>query len=273
MLPWTDSFLEPIRHEYSMEPPTYTLESPTKEDIDYIVQQGKDEDPFDTAGLKKDMIQALNDQKATILKSTSEYGTCLVVSLHSSPFRPTWNTWWRAIRLLSPQKPVRILFFGHPQIRQVPLNSQTPISAEQVNGGSAMRCDSRTIVLYRKEEATRVLLHELLHASCSDPYYKDTPFIEADTEAWAEMILCAMKAKGDASLWNKFMKEQIAWSLRQAATLKLKYNVYNSTHYAWRYLVGRLDVWKRLGLHIPAFPEKFTAVKSLRFTICEPENV
>jgi hypothetical protein len=272
MLPWVESFLSPIRHEYTMQPPEYRLELPTKEELEYILQQGKDDDPFDTAGLKKDMITAIKEKKATILKSTCKYGTCLVVSLHSSPFKPSWNTWWRAVRLLSPQKPVRILFFGHPKKRLVPSSSQLTISAEHVNGGSAMRCDSKTIVLYRKEEATRVLLHELLHASCSDPYYKDTQFIEADTEAWAEMILCGMKATGDASLWNKFMKEQIAWSLRQAATLKLQYNVYNSTHYAWRYLVGRLDVWRQLGLKIPALPEKFTAVKSLRFTLCEPED-
>jgi hypothetical protein len=273
MLPWIDSFLEPIRHEYSLDPPDYRLESPTKEEFDYIYQQGKEDDPFDTAGLKQTMIEALKAKKADVLKASSKYGTCLVVSLHSSPFKPTWNTWWRAIRLLSPQKPVRILFFGHPQMRQVPFNNETPITAQQVNGGSAMRCDSKTIVLYRKEEATRVLIHELLHASCSDPYTKDTPFIEADTEAWAEMILCAMKAKGVSARWRIYMKEQIDWSLRQAATLKLKYNVYNSTHYAWRYLVGRLDVWRQLGLKIPAFPEKFTAVKSLRFTLCEPEDV
>jgi hypothetical protein len=271
-LPWVRSFLDPIRDEYAQPPPDHRQSEPTAQEIDYIVAQAKENDPFDTLHLKKDMVTAYFNNKASILKSSCVHGSIFIVSLHTSPFRPSWNTWWRAVRLLNPCKQVRIVIFGHPKERDLP-SLGMPLAAEHVNGGAAFRCDPYSIVLYRKQEATRVLIHELLHATCSDPYHKDTPFIEADTEAWAELILCAMAARGKTEEWMRRMNQQMKWSVKQAATVKLQYNVCSPKDYAWRYLVGRLDVWKRLGLVVPAIPEKFSAVKSLRFTVCEPEDI
>jgi hypothetical protein len=270
-LPWVRSFLDPIREDYARSPPDHTISEPTAQEIEYIVSQAKEDDPFDTLNLKKEMITAFVSKKASILKSSCTYGSIFIVSLHASPFRPTWNTWWRAVRILNPCKQVRIVIFGHPKERLLPPVG-TPLAAEHVNGGAAFRCDPSSIVIYRKQEATRVFIHELLHATCSDPYHKDTPFIEADTEAWAEMILCAMAAQGNTAEWMRLMKQQMQWSVKQAATVKLKYNVCSPSQYAWRYLVGRLDVWKRLGLNVPQIPERFSAVKSLRFTVCEPKD-
>jgi hypothetical protein len=135
-----------------------------------------------------------------------------------------------------------------------------------------MRCDPQTIVVYRKEEVTRVLIHELFHASCSDPYTKDTPQIEADTEAWAELFLCGMKAKGQLQPWIRHMREQICWAVRQAAPVQSKYGVRSPNDYAWRYLIGRILVWRRLGIHVPDLPNGFKPVHSLRFTLCELNN-
>lgn len=271
-LPWIDSFLKPIREEYSSQPPVYTKSEITREDYDYILKNAIDDDPFDKSNLKKATVEALEQNKATVEKTTCEYGEIMIVSMKASPLIPTWNTWWRAIRLLSPKKPVRILIYGHPKKRTFPQQSTTNIGAEHVNGGSAMRCDPRTIVIHRKEEATRVLIHELFHASCSDPYYKDTPFIEADTEAWAELLLCAMAAKGNPNKWQTLMKQQIDWAVRQAQTLQNKYNVQGAKDYAWRYIIGRIHVWQTLGIQVST-TNKQPPVKSLRFTICEPENV
>ena len=205
------------------------------------------------------------------MKSVCELGEILLVSLHEAPFYPAWNTWWRAIRLLS-KTPVRIVIFGHPRRREVP-SSKNIVGPEDVNGGSANRCDAKTIVIYRKEEATRVLIHELLHGSCSDPYYKTTPHIEADTEAWAEMILCGMTAKGQTSPWIRFMKEQISWTMRQTNVLRRQYNVHGPGDYAWRYITGKLEVWERLGIKIPWNYQSNALIPSLRFTICEPKNI
>jgi hypothetical protein len=186
--------------------------------------------------------------------------------------KPSWNLWWRCVRLLIPSsKKVRILLFGHPKERIAPYKHQ-PITNEHLNGGSAYQCNPMSIVLYRKEEVSRVLIHELFHASCSDPYHFDTPQIEADTEAWAELFLCGMAAKGKLQPWIRYLREQIAWAVRQAATVEVDHNVHSSGEYAWRYLVGRLAVWRRLGISVPAYPNIFKRVESLRFSLIEPED-
>ena len=270
-LPWVERFLTPIEKEYGKAPPTHKLVSPTNDDRAYVLQHATENDPFDTAGLKHEMGEALQNGSATIHKCVAEgLGTILVVQYDSSPFHPPWNTWWRAVRLLA--YPVRIVIFAHPRRRETPPVGQN-VEKGHVNGGAAMRCDPRSIVIYRKEEATRVLIHELFHATCSDPYHKETPQIEADTEAWAEMLLCGMAARGRTASWIHHMRKQIDWSVKQAATLRDRHNVRSFKDYSWRYLVGRLEVWRRLGIPVPSIPNQYTPVKSLRFTICEPKDV
>lgn len=272
-LPWVDEFLTNIKNEYRLAYPYHKEYDAEEEEINYILSQTKGDDPFDKGGLKKDSAKAIESNKARVIKSQSPHGQIYVVSFKESPFYPPWNTWWRLVRLLVPEKKVRIVVFGHPRERRPPEWNKN-IGAEHINGGSAMRCDPRTILIYRKEEATRVLIHELLHASCTDPYHKDTPNIEADTEAWAELILCGVAARGNKNRWTDYLREQFKWSTQQAATLRDKYRVHGSKEYAWRYLVGRIDVWKRLGFKIPPIPgpSEYKPVDSLRFTICEPQN-
>jgi hypothetical protein len=186
---------------------------------------------------------------------------------------PSWNLWWRCVRvILTKKKRVRILLFGHPKQRLTPLEGE-PIQESHVNGGATYPCNEKTIVIYRKEEMTRVIVHELFHASCSDPYDEDTPHIEADTEAWAELVLCAMAAKGKKAPFIKYMNEQLVWSVNQAEFIRIHHNVNSEEDYAWRYLVGRLDVWKSLGIALPQKPNKPKSIKTLRFTICEPDDV
>lgn len=265
---WIDFYLEILREEYKKHPPAYLFVKPTKKDLLYIEKNSKLDDPFDTYGMKKESYLAFQKGKAKLIKCVSEYGEILVLSMNDSPFEPQWNTYWRAVRLLSPKKKVRILMFGHPRKRVFP--EKGPIGPEHINGGSAYRCDPRSILIYRKEEATRVLLHELLHASCSDPYYKDTPYIEADTEAWAEILLCGMEAQGDLSLWKILFGKQIAWAKGQTYILEKRYFVKTPESYAWRYTLGRLEVWKMLGIDVDRY--KPSNATSLRLTLCEPKN-
>jgi hypothetical protein len=271
-LPWVQSLLEPIYKEYQTPPPKHSFGPVTHGDLTYIFKTAQEDDPFDTLHLKKETASALGAGRATVIKSVCPLGEILVVSFKKDPLHPPWNLWWRCVRLLSPQKKVRILMFAHPKERTLPKQG-TRIGPKHVNGGAAFRCDPQSIVLYRKEEITRVLIHELLHASCSDPYHLDTPQIEADTEAWAEMVLCAMAAKGEQQPFVRHMREQIDWAVRQAATLQDAYQVYSPRDYAWRYLIGRLEVWRRLGLQVPSATSGYTNVHSLRFTICEPKDV
>lgn len=270
-LPWVGDFLRPIQAEYKRAAPRYKLIEPSKADIQYIYSHCQENDPFDTLRLKQECYEAYRNGDAIIQKCTSVWGEILVVEMKNAQFVKPWKTWWRAIRLLV-NKPVRIVIFGHPRERLMPTKPGQPVEAEHINGGMAMRCDPGTIVLYRQEELTRVLVHELFHASCSDPYHEETPQIEADTEAWAEMVLCAMAAKGELQPWIRRMRDQIEYSVRQSTTARILYGVRSPQDYAWRYLTGRLDVWRKLGIHIPASLSNDSPVRSLRLTLCEPHN-
>jgi hypothetical protein len=271
-LPWTHTFLQSIQAEYRKSPPTYSVEPLTHSDLLYIYSVAKENDPFDTLQLKKETASALGAGRATSVKTVCALGEILLISFKTEPLNPSWNLWWRCVRLLSPHKKVRIVIFGHPSKRIVPPVG-VRIGPSHVNGGAAFRCDPRSIVIYRKEEVTRVLIHELFHASCSDPYHFDTPQIEADTEAWAEMVLCAMAAKGQGQPFVRHMREQIHWAIKQAAALQTKYRVYSPRDYAWRYLIGRLQVWERLGIQLPSYSKPPVHIESLRFTICEPKDI
>lgn len=270
-LPWVDTLLESVKTEYSHPPPAFQFVNPNAADFQYVAGISGKQDPFDRLGLKSDFAKRLKSKKANLVKSVCAHGEILLLTFKEDSYTPPWKTWWRAIRLLSP-KPVRVAIFAHPQKRLSPPHGH-PLAEEHVNGGMTMRCDAKTIIIYRKEEATRVLIHELFHANCSDPYNLDVPFLEADTEAWAELVLCGMAAKGNATAFKRLMSNQIQYALKQSSSAEKHHEVEDETDYAWRYLSGRLDVWKRLGVSFDDSKESREKVKSLRFTTCEPENV
>lgn len=271
ILPWTDILLQRVQEEYRNPPPTFQEVGPSDSDIQYVTQLCKKKDSFDTLQLKYDFYKRLQKNTAIIHKTTSSHGDILLLTFQNDSYNPPWKTWWRAIRLLSPN-PVRVVIFAHPKKRLPPPHGN-PLTEEHVNGGMTQRCNEKTVIVYRKEEATRVLIHELFHANCSDPYTLPIPHLEADTEAWAELVLCAMIAKGDPIEWKKQLDYQVKYALTQANSAKTYHDVEDADDYAWRYLTGRLDVWRHLGLNFPMKLPSIEKVKSLRFTALEPENV
>jgi hypothetical protein len=270
MLPLVDDLLKLVRIEYASKPPSYTKTDLSKRDLDYLLSVAMEQDPFDKNELKKEAVIRLLQGGAKVTKTVCNYGEIIAISFNDNPLSLEWNTWWRSVRLLSPNKKVRIVFFGNPMNRQFPKSGS--VESEHINGGSTYRCNSETVLVYRREEATRVLLHELFHANCSDPYRKSTEYIEADTEAWAEIMLCAMAAKGQKAKWDTLMKKQVDWALRQSETLKDFYDLKGPSDYAWRYAVGRLDIWKAMGIPIPTIKKSYKKADKLRLTLCEPSN-
>lgn len=267
MLPWVELMLASVKKEYSKPHPQFSMAQPTKEDMKYIYSIVGDSAPFDELKLKQSLLEDLKNNKATTWKSYSALGEIIYIG---SEERQPINVWWRCVRLLS-KKPIRIVIFAHPSLRLMP-NHGEPVKAQHINGGYANRCDGRSIVIYRKEELTRVLIHELLHASCSDPYHTSVSKLESNTEAWAEIIQCAMATLGNESKWRACMKRQIQYSLRQSATLRDNHKVLSEDDYAWRYTTGKFDVWRGLGLDVPELPTKYTPITSLRLTIEEPTH-
>jgi len=127
-----------------------------------------------------------------------------------------------------------------------------PVGPANVNGGYCRACQPGTIVIYRREDALRVLIHELQHASCLDDHQMSVPELEAHTEAWAELIYAMVGAivhrlRPDIA-WSK----QTAWSAAQNRRLRSEFGVTSSDAYAWRYTVGKERVWRSMGLPVAA---------------------
>ena len=265
MLPWVELMLESVKKEYSKPHPQYSMKEASKEDMRYIHSIVNDSSPFDELKLRQKLLADLKMNRTGIWKSYSSFGEIIYIG---DKERVNLPVWWRCIRLLS-KRPVRIVMFSHPLLRMMPEPGH-PVKAQHINGGYANKCDTRSIVIYRKEEITRVLIHELLHASCSDPYHMDTSDVESNTEAWAEIIQCAMIAEGKMDKWKACMRRQVVYSLRQSATLRDNHRVLSKADYAWRYTTGKFDVWKELGIKIPDLPKKYDPITSLRLTPDEP---
>jgi hypothetical protein len=79
-----------------------------------------------------------------------------------------------------------------------------------------------------------------------------------------------MIARGVKSSFLPIMKEQIEYSVNQSKILKERYNINNKNDYSWRYAIGRIEVWKKLGLHVPEYLQYYKKTDSLRLTLREP---
>jgi hypothetical protein len=145
-----------------------------------------------------------------------------------------------------------------------------PIQPKHVNGGYTKPCNTDSIVVYREEEAIRVVIHELLHASCSDPYDDDIAFLEADTEAWAEVTLIALKAKGEYRDFLRLWNQQARYAINQAAAAEQYYSITSPKDYGWRYLIGRLERFESYNLPLSPPPKSVQPLRSLRLT---PESL
>lgn len=244
-------------------------DQPTKDDLDHIFTQRSDE--FDRHKLKDSMLADLRTGKAKLVTKSGPFAKVLAV-VYPDTVIP-WKLFGeifvafgapasqKAGKGKDPPAAWRIVWFAHPKRREIS-PGEVP-GPEHVNGGYTYPCNNDTIVIYREEEVCRVLVHELLHASCTDDQSLDIIDQEASTETWAELFLIAIQAKtprAAAALWAK----QAKWIADQEHLLRTRHNVNDRTSYAWRYTVARRKVLEGLGIYLPA--GVFPASNSLRFT-------
>ncbi len=208
------------------------------------------ESKFDTLGCKREVWQYVENGTYIIDCRTCRYGKVLALIPRGTDLVP-WQTWSLIFELFSGnlQSQIRIVWFASPEQRILAPIGQ-PLGPEHVNGGYTTPCAPNTIIIYRKEEATRVLIHELYHASCTD---RDLPIEmkEAETESWAELALVAIASKGNKKKAEELWKKQSHWIANTNEKLKQYYNITDPSQYVWRYTVGREFALRRLGVILP----------------------
>ena len=166
-----------------------------------------------------------------------------------------WDLWGCVLALFkkrntkSNNSPYTVYFCAHPASRQFPEHSRVT-QPLHINGGYTYPCSHEAIVIYRAEDATRVLIHELFHAACSDNPSQGLEQREAETEAWAELFWCGfMACGGDLRSLRSLVKKQATWMVSQNGRLARGRHVAPGPQgFPWRYTAGKEAVWRRWGL-------------------------
>ena len=217
----------------------------TEKDKEILQKEATAEGSFDKLHLKKNMYDAYVDGKAVaIVKKTDN---ARIVILGTKQVFP-WNTWARIFQWMG--KPTsnvwQIYIYASPEQRVLP--NEGPIGPEHLNGGYTFPCRSDSIVIYREEESTRVLIHELLHSACTDNHSLPVEQKEAATETWAELFLIALLAKGNLKKAKELWRIQDHYIQDLNHSVRTFHNVNSPTDYGARYTIMREEVFERLGM-------------------------
>lgn len=237
-------------------------------------------DVFDRANLKRGVWEAARAGRAQLVckelagHHSKLYARVIILLPPGEPL-PNWDLWARVFQWFGPAAaattdatayPFRVYLLASPADRESPRRGQD-LGPEHVNGGYTRPCSTEGIVIYRSEESTRVLVHEMLHAACLDEASWPVEQREAMIETWAELILVALLSKGSAAAAAKLWSLQSQWVANTNWRVRRDHGVADATDYAWRYLCGREEMYQRLGVALPA-PQPAAAARetSLRFT-------
>jgi hypothetical protein len=162
-----------------------------------------------------------------------------------------WDLWGCVLALFNKKRAYTVYFCAHPASRQFPEPSRIT-QPLHINGGYTYPCSHEAIVIYRAEDATRVLIHELFHAACSDNPNQGLEQREAETEAWAELFWCGFMActsLGGLKSLKSLVRKQAAWMVSQNGRLVRGHHVAPGPQgFPWRYTAGKEAVWRRWGL-------------------------
>jgi hypothetical protein len=246
-------------------------DSPRFTDTDLLQKNALSESEIDEVNYRADMVAKWKAGEAGVTLKVKELpGRTRLVFLGTEEqwAQIPWATWARIFQLV--EHPIgHVLFYADPRTRVDPVQ-EGQLKAKDINGGYSYICSQELVVIYRFEEATRVLLHELLHTMCFDKE-KGVENLEAHTEAWTELYLCALLSKGSSIKFNRLWRQQVHWIIEQATTLSQERGINRPVDYAWRYMRGKMDVLERMGFlrGYTAGIEKQPATQSLRFTTPE----
>jgi len=267
------TLLDIVKNELSKPDILWENSEASKRDLEFLKTECMKESEFDVLNKRKTMYNQMIQGKSIVVFKKCKYGQIFAICDNANDI--PWELWGRILRMYYEGKQIKVFFLAHPSLRTFPKGVITSeninaefITPENINGGYTYTCNTETIVIYRAEDATRVLIHELQHASCLDKHHS-IDLLEAETEAWAELIYIGLLSGGKKCIFNDICNRQSEWIVKQNARVK-KY-IGNTRTFPWRYTVGKEEVWRRWNILT-----KFTSglkVNSLRLTFPPNEIV
>lgn len=245
-----DTLLERVQKEFAQSEVVWEGSSVDATDLKFLEEECNKDSEFDPLNKRKRMFNEMVNGTMYTLVSKCNYGQLFAVfdSMDQIAELP-WELWGRIFRLFSEphRKPFKVFFLASKSLREFPPPNE-PISPENINGGYTYRCDPETIVIYRAEDATRVLIHELQHSCCLDRPENGVDIIEAETEAWAELIYIGVLSQGKKYMFNDLLKRQSEWIIKQNKKVRKHMKDPKSREFPWRYTIGKEEVWERWGI-------------------------
>ena len=242
-----------MQKEAALPTPTWRKSAIRPADLQ-VIRRESNGGPFDRLNLRNEMSATVAEGRGRIFAHESAVGR--IITLTDLPYDPTPLREWGRIMRLFGKPPAggrlpQILWFAARQPRHWPAHGQ-PAGPEHINGGYCMACQPDTVVIYRYEDATRVLIHELLHGFCTDlPMGPGNSLeqLESATEAWAEIMLAAGREVGVAAPRpvRGALAAQLQWTALQNLRLRRDHGVRGPADYSWRYTVGKEDALRALG--------------------------
>jgi hypothetical protein len=261
-----DTILKLMKAEFAKEEPKWHPIALHTTDYAFLKKECLKDSEFDTLNVRKRMFESMNHTNHIVKKCA--FGQVLAVyETDNQKNEIPWGLWGRILRMYSEQKkkPFKVFFLANSTLRQFP-PLKKPITPLNINGGYTYPCNPETIVIYRAEDATRVLIHELMHSCCLDNHANGVDRVEAETEAWAELLYVGFLSKGHTPLFHKLLHNQSAWIIGQ--NKEVQKHMKTQMQFPWRYTIGKEEVWKRWNIlqHM-----QHITVNSLRLT-CPPSN-
>jgi hypothetical protein len=183
-----------------------------------------------------------------------------------------WALWSQIVQLFRRDEPHTIFLLAHQAIRHFPPYGK-PVRPFHINGGYTYPCDANCVFVFRAEDATRVLIHELFHSNCCDNTALHLEQREAETEAWAELFWCGLLAKGHLKTFKSLVADQGALIRTQNRRLVAGHHMEpGPMGFPWRYTIGKELLWQRWGL-LEGTTDRMEIADSLRLTLSVPPPI
>jgi hypothetical protein len=275
--PILDILLPRIAEEFSLNPPGIHEDRITSEDIQLLKDECGKESPFDPLNKRKYLLDRFLNRTAEYDCCSCPYGKIVAIwDREGQEKEIPWELWGRIFRIftngLTPPKNnsknyFKVYFLANTNLREFP-EEGNPIKPENINGGYTYPCNKQSIIIYRAEDATRVLIHELMHAVCADNHELGIDHVEAETEAWAELIYIVLLSQGKKYIFNSLLQRQSEYMRKQNKKIEEYIKGSDSDKpFPWRYTIGKQEVWKRWGILLYENSNPYILInKSLRLT-------